>query len=130
LDAGFAAFKYGGYLMQSEFINHVPGILSAANRIACLKATRSDFEYMSTINGILKNTGCDKFGPIINDIVNASKIGENEFAASCARIFLLSFSAMFDNPDESGKIQDLIPAAEYDKIMLNFFKEVQPIAAS
>ena len=98
--------------MKSEFINQVPGILSAINRIAGLKASYSDFEYMATVREQLKSAGHYSFCPIINDIVSASKIGDVKYAASCARIFLKYFESNFAYSSAEGNVQNTDPAKE------------------
>jgi len=101
--------------MPSQFMNHVPSILSVVNKIANLRATESDLEYMATVRDVMKSIGCNYFIPLIDDIVNASKVGENDFAASCARLFLAGFDMVYDCLLETDETREYLPVVEDEK---------------
>ena len=93
--------------MLSESTLHFPTIVEVSKRIACQKASHSDFEYMAAIRDALDCISCYKFSPIINDIISAHKISEDDFAASCARIFLSVFNTVYDQLKDDENTQEL-----------------------
>jgi CheY-like chemotaxis protein len=73
------------YKILYKFINYAPQAVETLHRIADLKGESYDFRNITDIRSMMGDMGCNKFIPVLDDIINANRRGHNGFAAECAQ---------------------------------------------
>jgi CheY-like chemotaxis protein len=69
------------FQLLTKFVNQMPNLVNTLDRIAALQGEKFDFQIVTNIEDMMKNLGCNKFTPAINDIVKSGKMGHKEFSA-------------------------------------------------
>ena len=83
------------YRILERFVNRVPMVLEAANKIIALKAADYDFRTLGDIKYLLDGMGYEKFSPVIDQIIHAGKMGHTKFASDCAKGILDEFNGLY-----------------------------------
>ena len=75
------------YKLLLKFTDYAPQATDTLSRIAALEGDENDFRSLAHIKIMLKEIGCRKLVPVVDDIINAGKRGHNQFAADSAKKF-------------------------------------------
>ena len=83
------------YNLLSKFMNYAPQVMDNLNRISALEGDGNDFHSLNYLKIMLKEIGCRKFVPAIDEIIGAEKRGHNKFAAESVKKFSEEFDRLY-----------------------------------
>ena len=91
-----SSFSVGEYYNSlSKFIAIAPAVNDALAQVAKFAGDKNDIQNLADIKILLSDIGCNKFIPVIDDILDAYKKGKMTFAASYAEKFLSDFNRLY-----------------------------------
>jgi PleD family two-component response regulator len=103
------------YRLLAKFVIKTPFLVKTLNRIAALEGEKTEFQIVASMENMLRNLGCDKFAPVIDDIVESGKMDHKEFSALYAEKLSKDIADLSDRIKNTEKKEEKKPVKKQEK---------------